>query len=60
MDEPSRPSKQARAAERFTRLVSDVKEREADDADVDVTVRKEGPRAKVGESGSNDSTMRNE
>jgi len=60
VDEPSRPSKQARAAERPTRLVSDVIEREADDVDVDVVVCSEGPRAGVGESGSGDSGMRNE
>ena len=59
-DEPSRPSKQARAAERLTRLVSDLIEREADEFDADVTVRKDCPRARVGESGSGCSAIRNE
>lgn len=58
--EPSRPSKQARAAERLTRLVSDLIEREADEGDVDVTVRTDWPRARIGESGSGCSAIRNE
>jgi len=56
----SRPSKQARAANRFTRLVSDVTEMEADEADLDAMVLWEGPRVRVGESGSGGSVMRND
>ena len=58
-EERSRPSKQARAAERFIRLVSDLIEREADEADLETAVRMQGPRARVGESGSGGSVMRN-
>ena len=54
-----RPSKQARAVKRFIRLVSDVIER-VDEVDLDATVRKEGPRARVGESGRDDSVTRND
>ena len=59
-EEDSRPSKQARAASRFTRLVSDVTEIEAEEADPDAMVLWEGPRVRVGESGSGGSVRRND
>lgn len=59
-EDDSRPSKQARAAERFTRLVSEVTEREIDEADLDATVLRENPRVRVGESGSGGSVARND
>lgn len=60
MEKWPRPSKQARAVKRFIRFVSDLIEREADEADLDAMVRKEGPRARVGESGSGGSVTRND
>jgi len=53
-EEDSRPSRQARAAKRFIRLVSDLIERD----DPDATVLWEGARVRVGESGSGGSVMR--
>jgi hypothetical protein len=60
VEEDSRPSRQARAAKRFIRLVSDLIEREADELDIDAMVIWEGIRVRVGESGSGGSVMRND
>lgn len=58
LPEDSRPSKQARATKRFIRLVSELTEREADEADIDTAVLWEGLRSRVGESGSGGSVMK--
>ena len=60
LPEDSRPSKQARAPNRFTRLVSELTEREADEADTDTTVLWVGLRSRVGESGSDGSVTKND
>jgi hypothetical protein len=60
LPEDSRPSRQARATERFIRLVSELTEKEADVAETDIVVLWVGFRSKVGESGSDGSLGRND